>query len=51
MKRDVDGDGDDEYDAEASKIQAAAVMDSLFDFPSRPLHENLGRCEVLFKSQ
>ena len=35
MKANVDGDGDDdeEDDDEASKIQAAAAMDSLYEFP------------------
>jgi hypothetical protein len=50
MNRDVDGDGDDEYDAHASKIQAVVAMDSLSDFPSKPLHDNWGWREVLCKS-
>jgi hypothetical protein len=37
MKGNADGDvdDDDEYDAEASKIQVASVMDSLYRFPLR----------------
>jgi hypothetical protein len=39
MKRDVDGDEDDDEDAKASIIQAATTMDSLCEFPLHILLE------------
>jgi hypothetical protein len=47
IKSDVDDDGDrdDEYYAEASKIQATVVVDSLYEFP----FQMPSRVEVLSK--